>query len=467
MMPSTQTFAFAPASAVALPLHVLRPDELPGFLAGAGAAWADWLTATGFEAALGESRLLPGADGKVAGAAVGYGASQARRRQRFGLAKAVVGLPAGDWALHGALDAGERTEAALAWLLSGYRFDRYRPGKKAVALPRLVCPEGLDPARLIAMAEGEALTRDLINTPAEDMGPAELEAAFLTLAGEFGATAEVIRGEDLLARNFPMIHAVGRASPRAPRLLDLRWGTTGPKLTLVGKGVCFDTGGLNLKPSAGMSLMKKDMGGAATVMGLARMIMALGLPVQLRVLVPAVENLVSGTSIKPKDILTSRKGLTVEVNDTDAEGRLVLGDALAYACEGAPDVLVSMATLTGAARVAVGPDLAPYYTDDEGLVAALEAGAKAGFDPVWRLPFHDAYESVIEPGIADLDNAPGFGFAGSITAALFLRRFVDGPRYMHFDIYGHTPSDLPARPKGGAGQGARALLEAMPAMLGL
>jgi leucyl aminopeptidase len=250
-------------------------------------------------------------------------------------------------------------------------------------------------------------------------------------------------------------------------LLDLRWGTTGPKLTLVGKGVCFDTGGLNLKPSAGMSLMKKDMGGAATVMGLARMIMALGLPVQLRVLVPAVENLVSGTSIKPKDILTSRKGLTVEVNDTDAEGRLVLGDALAYACEGAPDVLVSMATLTGAARVAVGPDLAPYYTDDEGLVAALEAGAKAGFDPVWRLPFHDAYESVIEPGIADLDNAPGFGFAGSITAALFLRRFVDGPRYMHFDIYGHTPSDLPARPKGGAGQGARALLEAMPAMLGL
>jgi leucyl aminopeptidase len=214
-----------------------------------------------------------------------------------------------------------------------------------------------------------------------------------------------------------------------------------------------------------MSLMKKDMGGAATVMGLARMIMALGLPVQLRVLVPAVENLVSGASIKPKDILTSRKGLTVEVNDTDAEGRLILADALAYACEGAPDVLVSMATLTGAARVAVGPDLAPYYTDDATMAAALEAGAKAGFDPVWRLPFHDAYEAVIEPGIADLDNAPGYGFAGSVTAALFLRRFVEGPCYMHFDIYGHTPSDQPARPKGGAGQGARALLEALPAML--
>ena len=466
-MPSQSTFAFCNPSAATRPLHVVRPEELAAFLAGPGAAWSAWLTATGFEAGLGELRLLPSADGMVAGAVAGYGLPQARRRLRFGLAKAVAGLPAGDWRLEGALDGAERTEAALAWLLSGYRFDRYRPGRKAPALARLACPEGLDAARLLAMVEGEALTRDLINTPAEDMGPEELETAFLALAGEFGATAEVIRGEDLLARNFPMIHAVGRASPRAPRLLDLRWGSSGPKLTLVGKGVCFDTGGLNLKPSSGMSLMKKDMGGAATVMGLARMIMGLGLPVQLRVLVPAVENLVSGASIKPKDILTSRKGLTVEVNDTDAEGRLVLGDALAYACEGAPDVLVSMATLTGAARVAVGPDLAPYYTDDATMAAALEAGAVAGFDPVWRLPFHDAYESVIEPGIADLDNAPGYGFAGSVTAALFLRRFVEGPRYMHFDIYGHTPSDQPARPKGGAGQGARALLEALPAMLGL
>ena len=466
-MPSQPAFAFCEPSVATRPLHVVRPEKLAAFLAGPGAAWSAWLTATGFEAALGELRLLPGADGGVAGAVAGYGSAQARLRLRFGLAKAVAGLPAGDWRLEGALDQAERTEAALGWLLSGYRFDRYRPGKKPATLPRLACPEGLDATRLIAMAEGEALTRDLINTPAEDMGPEELEVAFLALAAEFGATAEVIRGEDLLARNFPMVHAVGRASPRAPRLLDLHWGTTGPKLTLVGKGVCFDTGGLNLKPSAGMNLMKKDMGGAATVMGLARMIMGLGLPVQLRVLVPAVENLVSGASIKPKDILTSRKGLTVEVNDTDAEGRLILADALAYACEGSPDVLVSMATLTGAARVAVGPDLAPYYTDDAALAAALEAGAKAGFDPVWRLPFHDAYESVIEPGIADLDNAPGYGFAGSITAALFLRRFVDGPRYMHFDIYGHTPSDLPARPKGGAGQGARALLEALPAMLGL
>jgi leucyl aminopeptidase len=461
------TFAFADPSSPALPLHVLRPEEVSGFLTGPGKPWAAWLRASGFEATLGEVRLLPGPEGGIAGAVAGYGSAQARRRLRFGLAKAVAGLPPGNWALQGNLDQNERTEAALGWLLSGYRFDRYRPGRKAQQQPRLICPAGVDTARVIAMAEGEALTRDLINTPAEDMGPAELETAALALASDFGAKADVIGGEELLAQNFPMIHAVGRASTRAPRLIDLRWGTTGSKLTLVGKGVCFDTGGLNLKPSSGMNLMKKDMGGAATVLGLARMIMALGLRVQLRVLIPAVENAVAGNALRPKDVLTSRKGLTVEVNDTDAEGRLVLADALAYACEEGPDVLVSMATLTGAARVAVGPDLAPYYTDDPGLAAALEAGARAGFDPVWRMPFHDPYDSVIEPGIADLDNAPGFGFAGSITAALFLRRFVDGPRYLHFDIYGHSPSDQPARPKGATGQGARAVLEGLAEMMKL
>ena len=458
---------FAPENGPARPLYVLRSEELADFLMGPGAVWAPWLDGSGFKADLGEVRLLPGPDGSVVAAVAGLGTPQARRRQRFGLAKAVGSLPAGDWSLTGTLSPADRTEAALAWLLAGYRFDRYRPSRKPAELPRLVCPQGLDPARLIAMAEGEALTRDLINTPAQDMGPGELEAATRALAAANGATVTSIIGDDLLAQNFPMIHAVGRASPRAPRLLDLRWGATGPSLTLVGKGVCFDTGGLNIKPSSGMSLMKKDMGGAATVLGLAQMIMALKLPLRLRVLIPAVENVIAGNALKPKDILTSRKGLTVEVNDTDAEGRLVLADALALACEDRPDLLISMATLTGAARVAVGPDLAPYYCDDPALVSALEGGAVAGIDPVWRLPFHDAYESVIEPGIADLDNAPGFGFAGSITAALFLRRFVDGPRYMHFDIYGHTPSDQPARPKGGVGQGARALLHAVPQMLGL
>ena len=458
---------FAPADGPSRPLHVVRAENLAAFLEGDGAGWTDWLRGSGFEAGSGEARLLPGPDGTVAAAVVGLGTTQARRRQRFGLAKAVAGLPTGDWILTGDLSQAEKTEAALAWLLAGYRFDRYRPSRKPIDLPRLICPEGLDAARLTVMAEGEALTRDLINTPAQDMGPDELEAATRKLATAHGATVTSVVGDDLLAQNYPMIHAVGRASPRAPRLLDLRWGSTGPSLTLVGKGVCFDTGGLNIKPSSGMNLMKKDMGGAATVLGLAQMIMALNLPLRLRVLIPAVENVIAGNALKPKDILTSRKGLTVEVNDTDAEGRLVLADALALASEESPDLLVSMATLTGAARVAVGPDLAPFYCDDPALVAALESGAVEGFDPVWRMPFHDAYESVIEPGIADLDNAPGFGFAGSITAALFLRRFVAGPRYMHFDIYGHSPSDQPARPKGGVGQGARALLNALPQMLGL
>jgi len=458
---------FADPAAPSLPLHLVEPDGVAALGDRLGQAAARWLTATGFEAGLGDLRLLPAADGTVAGAVAGLGTQKARQRTRFGLAKAVAGLPAGTWHIEGAATGALAEEAALGWLLASYRFDRYRPGKAAAALPMLKAPAGIDAARIAAMAAGEFLTRDLINTPAQDMGPDQLEAAFVALAERFGAATSVIRGDDLLAQNFPMIHAVGRASPRAPRLLDLRWGSAGPRLTLVGKGVCFDTGGLNIKPSSGMSLMKKDMGGAATVMGLAQMIMQLGLPLRLRVLIPAVENVIAGNAQKPKDILTSRKGLTVEVNDTDAEGRLVLGDALAYAAEEEVDAILSMATLTGAARVAVGPDLAPFWAQDDGMAAALERAAKAGFDPVWRMPFHDPYEAVIEPGIADLDNAPGFGFAGATTAALFLRRFADHPRYMHFDIYGHVPADAPARPKGGAGQGARAVLLALPEMLGL
>ena len=457
------TPAFADPDSPSRPLHVVAADALEPWLEAQPVAVAVWLRDSGFKAGLGEVKLIPGAGGAVVAAVIGSGTAKARARMRFGLSKAVAQLPAGDWHFEG-LPEAQRFEAALGWLLAQYRFDRYKPASGM--LPGLKCPEGVDEARVLAMAAGEFLTRDLINTPAQDMGPAELEAAFLALADRFGAATQVVSGADL-ARDFPMIHAVGKGSDRPPRLLSLRWGTQGPSLTLVGKGMCFDTGGLNLKPSAGMLLMKKDMGGAATVLGLAQMIMQLGLPLRLRVIVPAVENSVSGRSMRPKDILTSRKGLTVEVNDTDAEGRLVLGDALAWAAEENPELLISMATLTGAARVAVGPDLAPYYTDDAAMAAALEAGAVATADPVWRLPFHDAYEPVIEPGIADLDNAPGFGFAGSITAALFLRRFADHPRYMHFDIYGHTPSDAPARPKGGAGQGARAVLAALPTLLGI
>jgi leucyl aminopeptidase len=375
-------------------------------------------------------------------------------------------LPDGDWHIATDLPKAEAEEAALGALLSAYRFDRYKAGSAQKA--RLKVPKGVDAARLLAIAQGEVLTRDLINTPASDMGPEELEAAARTIARDFGATVAVTTGDDLIAANFPMIHAVGRASPRAPRLIDLRWGQGGPTLTLVGKGVCFDTGGLDIKPASSMGLMKKDMGGAATVLGLARTIMALALPLRLRVLIPAVENAVGGNAFRPQDILTSRKGLTVEVNNTDAEGRLVLADALAFADEEKPDLLISMATLTGAARVAVGPDLAPFYADDDALAAAIGAGGAALADPVWRMPFWAPYEGLIEPGIADLDNAPGGGMAGSITAALFLRRFVtETPAYAHFDIYGWQPRAEPARPKGGVGQGARAILAALPGVLNL
>ncbi|AXQ92367.1 leucyl aminopeptidase family protein [Cereibacter azotoformans] len=460
------SLAFADPAAASRPVHVVASDAFAAWLAARPEPVRMWLSETGFEAGLGEVRLLPAPDGTIAAAVLGSGTARARARSRFGLARGLSALPAGDWHLEGDLSPEAADEAVLGWLLSTYAFTRYR-SSSTPPKARLKLPEGCDGARLLAMAEAEMLTRDLINTPASDLGPQELEAAFLALGDRFGAESVVIRGDRLLERNLPMIHAVGRASPREPRLMELRWGERGPRVTLVGKGVCFDTGGLDIKPSAGMLLMKKDMGGAATVMGLAQMIMALDLPVRLRVLVPAVENAISGTAMRPRDILTSRKGLTVEVNNTDAEGRLILADALALADEEEADLIVSMATLTGAARVAVGPDLAPFYTDDDGLAAALQAAAGPACDPVWRLPFWDPYEPLIEPGIADLDNAPSGGFAGSITAALFLRRFVENPRYMHFDIYGHTPSDAPARPKGGVGQGARAILTALPQMLGL
>ncbi|MDN5786651.1 M17 family metallopeptidase, partial [Pseudorhodobacter sp.] len=447
------------------PIHVVRELDLAAWLAGQPAAIRSWLDATGFKAALGDVRVLPGVDGQLAGAVIGFGEAATRRRSRFDLS-AATSLPAGDWHFEGELSEEEATEAALGWLLAQYRYDRYRPGKSAHLQPRLRAPEGVDITRLLAIAAGECLTRDLINTPASDMGPEESEAAARTLATRHGASLSVITGEDLLAQNFPMIHAVGRASSRAPRLLDMRWGDAGPSLVLVGKGVCFDSGGLDIKPAAGMLLMKKDMGGAATVLGLAHMIMALGLKLRLRVLIPAVENAISGSAMRPRDILTSRKGLTVEVNNTDAEGRLVLADALALAGEEKADLIISMATLTGSARVAVGPDLAPFFTDDDGFASALTEAATAVRDPVWRMPLWPGYESMIEPGIADLDNAPSGGFAGSTTAALFLRRFVDNPSYVHFDIYGHVPAALPARPKGGAGQGARAVLAALPKLLG-
>ncbi len=458
------TLAFADATDAATPIHVVPADGLEDALAALSPAHQAWAKAQGFQGGLGQILAFPDDAGAVSQVLVGFGTAAKRARGRFHMGAVAAKLPQGVYRIASGLEGPELEEAALAWLFAGYRFDRYSGPADEIA--GLVAPDGVDADRIATIAQGEALTRDLINTPASDMGPDELEEAARALANEHDAAIRVTTGDDLIMANFPMIHAVGRASTRLPRLIDMRWGDAGPQLTLVGKGVCFDTGGLNIKPGGSMGLMKKDMGGAATVLGLAHMIMALGLPLRLRVLIPAVENSISGNAFRPQDILTSRKGLTVEINNTDAEGRLVLADALTLSDEDEPDLVISMATLTGAARVAVGPDIAPFFTDNDDHAAAIAAAAAKVADPVWRMPFHEPYETMIEPGIADLDNAPKGGFAGSITAALFLRRFVESP-YMHFDIFGWQPNASPARPKGGVGMGARAVLDALPQMLDL
>ena len=422
------SMTFAPADAKTRPLHLVSKEGLDDWRAGLGGFAQAFVEASEFSAAAGQVVLIPDETGSVVAAAGGLGDAKTRARKRFVAGGLRPKLPEGNWVFQASLKGDDLSEAALGWLMAGYRFARYAasPAPKAM----LAAPEGVDAARLERIAAGEALTRDLINTPANEMGPEELAAAARDLAGAHAAEFSVTAGA-ALEKGYPLIHTVGRASPRAPRLIELNWGSEGPHVTLVGKGVCFDTGGLNLKPGGSMGLMKKDMGGAANVLGLAHMIMAAGMPLRFRVLIPAVENAVAGDAFRPGDILTSRKGLTVEVNNTDAEGRLVLADALALADAGNTDLIISMATLTGAARVAVGPDLAPYFATDAGDAAALEASAEMVRDPVWRLPFWDPYEAMIEPGIADLDNSPKGGFAGSITAALFLRRFVtETPRYL-------------------------------------
>ncbi len=448
----------------AIPLQLIDSESLDAWLSGRDAATQAWAAAMGFAAGVGEVLCLPGPHGSLREVLAGWGTAAARRRDRFPLAAIAAKLPAGRYALAPeGVEIDAETEA-LGWLLADYRFGRYRAARPPVT--ELVCPDGVDAGRIARIAAAAALTQDLINTPARDMGPEALEAAFVALGARHGAAVAVTRGGAALrAANLPMIEAVGAAATEAPRLLDLVWGREdAPKVTLVGKGVCFDTGGLDIKPPSSMGIMKKDMGGAATAMGLADMVMGLGLDIRLRLLVPAVENAIAAPAMRPGDILPSRKGLTVEVNNTDAEGRLVLGDALALADEETPELIVSLATLTGAARVALGPDVPPFFTGDDALAADLAAASARVADPLWRLPFWDPYEPLIEPGIADLDNAPAGGMAGAITAALFLRRFVTAsPRYLHIDIYGWTPKAAPARPKGGAFQAARALLSLMEA----
>ncbi|QHO73813.1 leucyl aminopeptidase [Bradyrhizobium sp. CCBAU 051011] len=408
-----------------------------------------------FTAKPGKCLTLPGPDGQIAQVVFGLEDESSKSRDLFRPGALPGLLPPGVYRFANA--PHDMRLATLAFALGSYRFGRYRKAEKPDV--RLVPPDGIDVADIARMAEAAALARDLINTPSNDMGPEQLADAAQALAARFGANFSCIVGDDLLKQNFPLVYAVGMASTRPPRLIDLSWGDPAhPKVTLVGKGVCFDTGGLDIKPSSGMLIMKKDMGGAANVLALAQMVMDAKLKVRLRVLIPAVENSVAGNAFRPLDIFKSRKGPTVEIGNTDAEGRLVLADALALADEEKPDLLVDLGTLTGAARVALGPDLPPFYTHDETLAESVAAHAKQENDPLWRMPLWPPYDSWLDSKVADINNAPSGGFAGSITCALFLQRFVtDAKSWLHVDIYGWTPSAKPARPEGGECQAARAI----------
>jgi leucyl aminopeptidase len=442
------------SAASAIPITFANKTNWDAISAGLSAPARQFAIANGFAAKPGKCLVLPAPDGAIAQVIFGIEDEAAKSRDLFRPGALSGLLPAGIYRFANA--PHDARLAALAVALGSYRFGRYR--KTEAADVRLVPPDGVDAAELTRMAEAAFLARDLINTPSNDMGPEQLEAAARDVAAQFDTSFNCISGE-ALEKGFPLIHAVGMASNRAPRLIDFSWGDAShPKVTLVGKGVCFDTGGLDLKPSGGMLLMKKDMGGAANVLALAQMVMDAKLKVRLRVLIPAVENAVAGNAFRPLDVFTSRKGLTVEIGNTDAEGRLILADALALADEEKPDLLVDLGTLTGAARVALGPDLPPFYTNDETLAADVSRMARQENDPLWRLPLWPPYDSWLDSKVANINNAPSNGFAGSITCALFLQRFVEAAKsWLHVDIYGWTPSAKPGRPEGGECQAARAI----------
>jgi len=439
----------------AIPITLVTKAGWEAIRADLSATAQQFARASNFTGKAGHCLPLPAADGTIAQVLFGVDDPASRRHDRFRAGQLPGLLPPGVYRF--ADTSHDMRLAALAFALGSYRFGRYRTIDAANV--RLVPPANIDIATISRIAEAAALARDLINTPANDMGPEDLEQAARTLAERFGARFSSIVGDDLKRQNFPLIHAVGMASTRAPRLIDFTWGNPAhPKVTLVGKGVCFDTGGVDLKPASGMLIMKKDMGGAANVLALAQMIMGAGLKVRLRVLIPAVENSVSGNAFRPLDIFPSRKGPTVEIGNTDAEGRLVLADALALADEESPDLLIDLGTLTGAARVALGPDLPPFYTADDALAAEVARCAAEENDPVWRMPLWGPYDAWLDSKVGNINNAPSNGFAGSITCALFLQRFVErASNWLHFDIYGWTPTAKPGRPEGGECQATRAL----------
>jgi leucyl aminopeptidase len=451
-MPSV--FETAPATS-AIPITFATKSTWEAISAELPAEGRQFASANGFAAKPGACLTLPGTDGKIAHVLFGLEEATSKSRDLFRPGALPGLLPQGVYRFANA--PHDTRLAALAFALGCYRFNRYR--KVDAPDVKLLPPEGIDAADITRMADAAWLARDLINTPSNDMGPEQLAAAGGELAARFGASFNCIIGDDLKRQNFPLIHAVGMASTRAPRLIEFVWGDGAhPKVTLVGKGVCFDSGGLDLKPSAGMLIMKKDMGGAASVLALAQMVMDAKLKVRLRVLIPAVENAVAGNAFRPLDIFTSRKGLTVEIGNTDAEGRLILADALALADEEKPELLVDMGTLTGAARVALGPDLPAFYTNDDELAEDVARCAKRENDPLWRMPLWPPYDSWLDSKVANINNAPSGTFAGSITCALFLQRFVEhAGSWLHVDIYAWTPQPKPARPEGGECQAARAI----------
>ena len=438
----------------AIPLHLVTADGLEDWLDELDTGAVRWVEVSGFKGKAGQTVLLPGQDGKAASAALGISSLD----DFWACGGASSQLPDGLYAIQTKLTKAQATNIAVAWSLGAYKFDKYKT--KPANGARLVWPKGADKTVAEAIRAGVATTRSLINTPASDMGPAELAAAVKAVAKPHKAKVALTVGNDLLKNNFPTIHAVGRASDRAPRLIDMTWGPkSAPKVTLVGKGVCFDTGGLDLKSAAGMLTMKKDMGGAAAVLGLAESIMRIDLPVRMRVLIPAVENSVSGNAMRPLDVIKTRKGITVEVGNTDAEGRLVLCDAIALAMEEKPDLVIDCATLTGAARVALGPSLPALFCNDDTLANDILAAGLKTDDPLWRLPLHAPYKEMLDSDVADMNNVSTGGFAGAITAALYLYAFAeDTAPWAHIDMMAWNPGAKPGRPKGGEAQSTRALL---------
>jgi leucyl aminopeptidase len=441
------------SGASAIPVHAVTAKDARAWLARQKRSGL--VTASGFSGAAGALAALPDARGGIAAWVLGLGDS----KDGFALAAAAEKLPAGTYRLGDVPEFCGGANAALAWLMGGYGFDRYK--KKTAKAARLVLPPGVDGGEVSRIAGNLFQARDLINTPANDMGPAEIEQAVRALARQHGAKVLVVSGA-ALAKNYPLIAAVGMGSPRAPRLIELNWAPSnkksGPLVTLVGKGVCFDTGGLDLKPSSAMLTMKKDMGGAACVLAVAGMVMGAKLNLRLRVLIAAVENSVSGAAMRPGDVFKSRKGLTVEIGNTDAEGRLVLADALVDGDDGKPDLMIDVATLTGAARAATGMELPPFFTDDETLANDLVRVGTAVQDPLWRLPLWRGYEDTLTSRVADLNNNPAYNYAGAITAALFLNRFVSKTKsWAHLDIPAWIDRAKPGRPIGGEANGARAI----------